>query len=185
MISRVPFPNCRSGVIGPAIAGNPENDVHLSRWQLPASKVGSCVDRQRTHMRTYQKHVGLSMLSFLSCVSLPIPCQALGREKTFPAIVRGITRKMLILQESAPEIEKFSLLFPVGRENADRTHAVHASTGSKARNCADAAMRTPEPFRPDDTVSRLRFSPMNEHREVRPASLFAHILDRAVRQNDD
>src|SRR6202035_1856517 len=81
MISRVPFPNCRSGVIGLAIAGNPENDVHLSPWQLPAPKVGSCVDRQRTHMRTYQKHVGLSMLSFLSCVSLPIPCQALGREK--------------------------------------------------------------------------------------------------------
>ena len=30
---RVPFPNCRSGVIGPAIAGNPENDGHLSPWQ--------------------------------------------------------------------------------------------------------------------------------------------------------
>src|SRR4051812_4907370 len=25
--------NCRSGVIGLAIAGNPENDGHLSRWQ--------------------------------------------------------------------------------------------------------------------------------------------------------
>ena len=231
MISRVPFPNCRSGVIGLAIAGNPENDVHLSPWQLPASKVGSCVDRQRTHMRTYQKHVGLSMLSFLSCVSLPIPCQALGREKTFPAIVRGITRKMLILQESAPEIEKFSLLFPVGRENADRTHAVHArlvictfkqgrqtrpdcrpqcrgaavfvppaSTSSSPRSCsgnstyiadAIAHLRATEPsapdawlahtsplswehisFRPGDTVSRLRFSPMNEHREVRPAEPF-------------
>jgi hypothetical protein len=33
MISRVPFPNCRSSVIGLAIAGNPENDGHLSRWQ--------------------------------------------------------------------------------------------------------------------------------------------------------
>ena len=33
MISRVPFPNCRSGVIGLAIAGNPENDRHLSPWQ--------------------------------------------------------------------------------------------------------------------------------------------------------
>jgi hypothetical protein len=33
MISRVPFPNSRSGVIGPAIAGNPENDGHLSPWQ--------------------------------------------------------------------------------------------------------------------------------------------------------
>ena len=33
MIGRVPFPNCRSGVIGLAIAGNPENDGHLSSWQ--------------------------------------------------------------------------------------------------------------------------------------------------------
>jgi hypothetical protein len=33
VISRVPFPNCRSGVIGLAIAGNPENDGHLSPWQ--------------------------------------------------------------------------------------------------------------------------------------------------------
>jgi len=33
MISRVPFPNCRSGVIGLAIAGNPENDGHLWPWQ--------------------------------------------------------------------------------------------------------------------------------------------------------
>jgi hypothetical protein len=36
MISRVPFPNCRSGVIGLAIAGNPENDGHLSPWQEAA-----------------------------------------------------------------------------------------------------------------------------------------------------
>jgi hypothetical protein len=33
MIGRVPFPNCRSGVIGLAIAGNLENDGHLSPWQ--------------------------------------------------------------------------------------------------------------------------------------------------------
>ena len=33
MISRVPFSNCRSGVIGLAIASNPENDGHLSPWQ--------------------------------------------------------------------------------------------------------------------------------------------------------
>jgi hypothetical protein len=35
-ISRVPFPNYRSGVIGLAIAGNPENDGHLSPWQEAA-----------------------------------------------------------------------------------------------------------------------------------------------------
>jgi hypothetical protein len=33
MWSPLPFPNCRSGVIGLAIAGNPENDGHLSPWQ--------------------------------------------------------------------------------------------------------------------------------------------------------
>ena len=33
MISRVPFPNCRRAMIGRAIAGNPENDGHLSPWQ--------------------------------------------------------------------------------------------------------------------------------------------------------
>ena len=33
MISRVPFPNGRSGVIRLAIAGNPEHDGHLSPWQ--------------------------------------------------------------------------------------------------------------------------------------------------------
>jgi hypothetical protein len=33
MIGRVPFPNCGSAVIGLAIAGNPENDGHLSPWQ--------------------------------------------------------------------------------------------------------------------------------------------------------
>jgi hypothetical protein len=27
------FPNCRNGVIGLAIAGNPDNDGHLSSWQ--------------------------------------------------------------------------------------------------------------------------------------------------------
>ena len=32
-IGRVPFPNCRSGVIGLAIAGNLENDGHPSHWQ--------------------------------------------------------------------------------------------------------------------------------------------------------
>jgi hypothetical protein len=33
MISRVPLPDCRSGVIGLAIAGNPQNDGHPSPWQ--------------------------------------------------------------------------------------------------------------------------------------------------------
>jgi hypothetical protein len=33
MKSRVPSPNCGSGVIGLAMAGNPENDRRLSPWQ--------------------------------------------------------------------------------------------------------------------------------------------------------
>ena len=33
LISRVPFPNRRSGVIGLAIAGDPKKDGHLSPWQ--------------------------------------------------------------------------------------------------------------------------------------------------------
>jgi hypothetical protein len=33
LIGRVPFPNCRGGVIGLAIAGNPEDDGRLSPWQ--------------------------------------------------------------------------------------------------------------------------------------------------------
>jgi hypothetical protein len=63
-------------------------------------------------MRTYQKHVGLSMLSFLSCVSLLIPCQALGREKTFPADVHEPARKLLVLLHIGLDIEKISLFLP-------------------------------------------------------------------------
>jgi hypothetical protein len=33
MPAAAPFPNCLSGLIGLAIAGDPENDGHLSRWQ--------------------------------------------------------------------------------------------------------------------------------------------------------
>jgi hypothetical protein len=32
-ISRMPFPNYRRSAITLAIAGNPENDRHLSPWQ--------------------------------------------------------------------------------------------------------------------------------------------------------
>jgi hypothetical protein len=34
-------------------------------------------------MRTYQKHAMPSMMLTLPRLSLPLPCQALGREKTF------------------------------------------------------------------------------------------------------
>jgi hypothetical protein len=55
MISRVPFPNCRSGVIGLAIAGNPENDGHLSPWQeavgheiIPDAHKNGCANEATT-----------------------------------------------------------------------------------------------------------------------------------------
>jgi hypothetical protein len=55
MISRVPSPNCRSGVTGLAIAGNPENDGHLSPWQeavghqtIPDTPKNGCADKAAT-----------------------------------------------------------------------------------------------------------------------------------------
>jgi hypothetical protein len=55
MISRVPFPNCRGGVIGLAIAGNPENDGHLSPWQeavgheiIPDTHKNGCANEATT-----------------------------------------------------------------------------------------------------------------------------------------
>ena len=52
---RVPFPNCRSGVIGLAIAGNPENDGHLSPWQeavgheiIPDTHKNGCANEATT-----------------------------------------------------------------------------------------------------------------------------------------
>jgi len=55
MISRVPFPNCRSGVIGLAIAGNPENDGHLSPWReavgheiIPDTHKNGCANEATT-----------------------------------------------------------------------------------------------------------------------------------------
>jgi hypothetical protein len=48
MISREPFPNCRSGVIGLAIAGNLEKDGHLSPWQEAVGhEIGLSLDRHR------------------------------------------------------------------------------------------------------------------------------------------
>ena len=70
----------------------------------------------RAHMRTYQKHAMPSMMLTLPRLSLPLPCQALGREKTFPAVLRESARKALIIQGSALDIEKISRYFPVGRE---------------------------------------------------------------------
>ena len=57
MIGRVPFPNCRGGVIGLAIAGNPENDGHLSPWQeaVEAVRHEIILDRPRISGSFYLK----------------------------------------------------------------------------------------------------------------------------------
>jgi hypothetical protein len=51
----VPFPNCRSGEIGLAIAGNLENDGHLSHWQeavghelIPDTHKNGCTNEAAT-----------------------------------------------------------------------------------------------------------------------------------------
>jgi hypothetical protein len=67
-------------------------------------------------MRTYQKQITLSTMSPYLAFPCPLPCRALGREKTFPAVVRKSARKALILRDSVPEIEKISLLSRGGRE---------------------------------------------------------------------
>ena len=55
MVSRVSFPNCRSGVIGLAIVGNPENDGPLSPWQeaigheiIPDTHKNGCANEATT-----------------------------------------------------------------------------------------------------------------------------------------
>ena len=56
-VCRVPFPNCRGGVIGLAIAGNPENDGHLSPWQeavghliIPDTHKNGCANEATTSL---------------------------------------------------------------------------------------------------------------------------------------
>jgi hypothetical protein len=70
MISREPFPNCRSGVIGLAIAGNPENDGHLSRWQeavgpetIPDTHKSGCANEATTGLT-----LGLCVMPFQDVV---------------------------------------------------------------------------------------------------------------------
>ncbi len=69
-------------------------------------------------MRTHQKRTARSMMSALPRLSLPFPCQARGREKTFPATIWRFAAKPLILLSVAPELRKFSHYFPAGRENS-------------------------------------------------------------------
>ena len=65
-------------------------------------------------MRTYQKHTARPMMSSLPRLSLPFPCQARSREKTFPATLWRFADKSLILLGIALELRKFSRYFPAG-----------------------------------------------------------------------
>jgi hypothetical protein len=59
-ISHVPFPYCRSGLIGLATAGNPENDGHLSSWQ---EAVGHEIIPDTTQERLHERDNHLALRS--------------------------------------------------------------------------------------------------------------------------
>src|SRR2546430_17689431 len=80
-------------------------------------------------MRTYQKHVALSMISSLPRNSLLVPCQALSRDFRFPAVVQESARKALILLGPASGIEKISLLFPCQQ-------GVTLASAARSQTCA-------------------------------------------------
>jgi hypothetical protein len=83
-------------------------------------------------MRTYQKHTARWMMSSLPRLSIPFPCQARGREKTFPATLWRFAAKPLILLGVASELRKFSRYFPAGKGKFDaRTTAWHCSEARK------------------------------------------------------
>src|SRR5260370_10561012 len=84
--------------------------------RTPCPKVASM--GREPHMRTHQKRTARSMMSALPRLSLPFPCQARGRGKTFPATIWRFAAKPLILLSVAPELRKFSHYFPAGRENS-------------------------------------------------------------------
>jgi hypothetical protein len=84
-------------------------------------------------MRTYQKHTARPMMSSLPRLSLPFPCQARSREKTFPATLWRFADKSLILLGVALELRKFSRYFPAGQGKIRdaRTTAWHCSEPRK------------------------------------------------------
>src|ERR1700737_2435215 len=86
------------------------NDRGISlcaRYSLPR-KFESCIDGREPHMRTYQKHTVLSMMSFLPRASLPTPSGC-----------TEFARKPLIFHELAPDIERIPCDLPAGREFRD------------------------------------------------------------------
>ena len=78
-----------------------------ARYSLPR-KFESCIDGREPHMRTYQKHTVLSMMSFLPRASLPTPSGC-----------TEFARKPLIFHEFVPDIERIPCDLPAGREFRD------------------------------------------------------------------
>ncbi len=71
-----------------------------ARYSLPR-KFESCIDGGAPHMRTYHKHMVLSMMSSRPRVSLQPPC---GHAE--------FARKVLIFHELVPDLDKMSLVCP-------------------------------------------------------------------------
>ena len=92
MISRVPFPKCRSGVIDLTIAGNPKNDGHQSPWQeavaheiIPVAHKSGCANEATTGLT-----LGLFVMLFQDVVFGP-PCNHACRCGSKPAERLGYT----------------------------------------------------------------------------------------------
>jgi hypothetical protein len=115
----------------------------------------------------------LSMILFLSCVSLPVPCQALGRERKFPATLRRFTTKPLILLDMAPKLKESSRYFPAGRENCDAPEAARSGSGGRCNLAGPARSSTlsqdERPSRP--TPGSFRAGDLNSKPIVRPRKL--------------
>jgi hypothetical protein len=80
MISRVPFPNCRSSVIGLAIASNPENDGHLSPSQESAmDQPGHTQGRLRERKACAPHSVATRSLKKIHACA-PLPERSLDRD---------------------------------------------------------------------------------------------------------
>jgi hypothetical protein len=139
MISRVPFPNCRSDVIGLATAGNPENDGHLSPWQeaigheiIPDTHKNGCANASGEGMAASKEGFCGAARPIAACRDgrkpwLPVDAHAEGRHK--PAALRLLLLPRLFGAErgskkAAPKGRSMPLisLRKIGAGDGSRTH---------------------------------------------------------------
>ena len=81
----------------------------------PAIRAGlageSCVDGSGTHMRTYQKHTGLSMMSFTLAIPYQFPAKrSAGKKSSLPR--REFCRQAIDFTGRSAGIEKIFPFFP-------------------------------------------------------------------------